>query len=400
MKYSHINQVTENEIRKLIEAKVPEDMCLEYKKEVKFSNDAEKKELLADVCSFANSEGGVIIYGIEETKDESGKNSGLPSQIINLKINADEVIRSLEESIRKSIEPALIGLNIVSRKIDGKIILILFIPKSSNLPHRVKFKGINKFWKRANANRYEIPIEELREDFLGGAELSKRISEFRSERVTKILSNDIPIVLHKYPKLVLHIIPTHFFDSSQSFENFNQHDISKYQPISTLEGDCSLDYRLNFGGYVVYDLISGNESSFSYTQLFRNFVVEAVDTYTNVVNVKDGKFLTPQNYEKCIIKVLNLYCFSLVQKSISGPCVVFLSMLGIKGYKIYSDSPFIQNKVSSIDRENLLLPDMYIEDISNFSAPKTMKPAFDMIWNACGYSGSRNYDKDGQWVKS
>ena len=41
---------------------------LEYKREIEFSNDRDKKELLADVCSLANSGGGVIIYGIEDTK--------------------------------------------------------------------------------------------------------------------------------------------------------------------------------------------------------------------------------------------------------------------------------------------------------------------------------------------
>ena len=73
MKYNNINQITENEIKKLIEEKVQEGTHLEYKREIKFSNDGDKKELLADVCSFSNFGGGTIIYGIEEEIDERQK---------------------------------------------------------------------------------------------------------------------------------------------------------------------------------------------------------------------------------------------------------------------------------------------------------------------------------------
>ena len=389
MKYSHIDQITENEIKKLIEEKVPESVHLEYKREIKFSNDRDKTELLADVCSFANSGGGIIIYGIEEGKDE---NSGLPKQITGLTINIDETIRSLGESVRKGIEPVLIGLRIDSIKIDEKIVLILFIPRSSNLPHRVKFKNKNRFYKRADANRYEIPIEELRADFLKGSELSKRISEFRSERITKILSNDTPVALQAGPKLVLHIIPVNFFDQIQAFENLNQLKTVNFQPISTVESSSfSLGNRLNFDGYAVYDLV-GDKSSCSYTQVFRNAVVEAVDACT--FYAPHDKILF-QVYERYIVKALSLYCPSLITKFIDGPCVVFLSILGIKGYEIkLSGTTFNRINKTPIDRENLLLPDMYIEDINDFSAPEVMKPVFDMVWNACGYSGSKNYDKD------
>ena len=399
MKYSHINQITEQEIKKLIEEKVPEGMRLEYKKEIKFFNDQDKKELLADICSFASAEGGTILYGIEDEKDDSGKNSGIPKRITGLKINIDEIKRSLDESIRKSIEPTLIGIRIEERIIDGKTVLVLFIPVSSHPPHRVTFKGKNEFWKRGNGLKYKIPIEELRSDFLKGSELSKRISEFRSERIMKIISNDTPVILEAGPKLVLHIIPVNFFDQIHAFENINQLKTTNLRPISTFERSYfSLSDRLNFEGYVSYDLIESK--SFSYTQVFRNAVVEAVDS-SAFLNEPNHKILF-QGYEGDIVKALNLYCLILTKKSIDGSYVVFLSILGIKGYGIKPPGtlPFNDINKTPIDRENLLLPDMYIEDINNFSPSEVMKPAFDMVWNACGYSGSKNYDENGNWNPS
>ena len=113
--------------------------------------------------------------------------------------------------------------------IDEKTVSEFYLyPEVSNLPHRVKFQGINKFYKRANASRYEIPIEELRKDFLGGTEFSKKISEFRSERIIKILSNDTPITVETGPKLVLHIIPIHYFDNIQAFESLNKFENNRF----------------------------------------------------------------------------------------------------------------------------------------------------------------------------
>ena len=392
MKYSNINQITENEIRILIQEQVQENTHLEYKREIKFSNDREKKELLADVCSFANSGGGIILYGIEEEKSEDGKNTGAPKQITGLLLNIDEAKRSLDESIKRSIEPVLIGLNINSIKVDNKTLLVIFIPHNSSPPHRVTFKGSNKFWKRANVNKYEIPIEELRHDFLKGAELSKRISVFRSERITKILSNDTPVLLQEGPTSVLHIIPVNFFDKYQFFNSFNQFDISAFQPTGTFSGYHSLNKRLNFDGYVTYDL-TGGKHFFCYTQVFRNATVEVVSKF-----ISDNNFLKLQHNEINVIRVLQLYCASLVKKHISGPCIILFSLLNIKGYTVHNDSQFMQlEQVSLIDRNNLLLPDVYIEDINNFSAPDLMKPVFDMVWNACGYPGSKNYDGNGKW---
>ena len=176
------------------------------------------------------------------------------------------------------------------------------------------------------------------------------------------------------------------------FENLNQLRTADFQPISTFNSSTfSLGDRLNFDGYAVYDLV-GDKSSCSYTQVFRNAVVEAVDACT--FYAPHDKILF-QVYERYIVKALSLYCPSLITKFIDGPCVVFLSILGIKGYEIKPAGTILHDRINKtpIERENLLLPDMYIEDINNFSAPEIMKPAFDMVWNACGYSGSKNYNK-------
>ncbi|MDE0118558.1 MAG: Fic family protein [Bdellovibrionales bacterium] len=231
-------------------------------------------------------------------------------------------------------------------------------------------------------------------------ELSETMIKFKEERIDKILSNKTPLPLVRGPKIVLHIIPVEFFNKYQTFI-INKLDYSDrgfdFQPISTFQSSGGgWNTRVNFDGFVNYDTLE-KDGFFSYIQVFRNAVIEAVDTYSVATASADGSFLTPQNYEISIVQALSLYISSLVKRNIHGPCFVFLSLLGVKKYEIYNQFGFLRNRTTPIDRDNLLLPEIYIEEISNFSAPDVMKPAFDMVWNAGGYIGSRNYNKEGKW---
>ena len=53
----------------------------------------------------------------------------------------------------------------------------------------------------------------------------------------------------------------------------------------------------------------------------------------------------------------------------------------------------------SIDRNNLYLPEVYLEDYC-IPADGILKDIFDSIWNACGYKCDLNYDEQGVWKPS
>jgi len=56
--------IQEADLEELIKNKVPEGKTTEYKQVLPGSSDADKKEFLADVSSFANAAGGHLLYGI------------------------------------------------------------------------------------------------------------------------------------------------------------------------------------------------------------------------------------------------------------------------------------------------------------------------------------------------
>ena len=69
-------------IQSLLSNQVPESEIIDYKRDCYGRNDADKRELLKDVSSFANSRGGHIIIGVDES-------AGVPTEIIGINATVD-----------------------------------------------------------------------------------------------------------------------------------------------------------------------------------------------------------------------------------------------------------------------------------------------------------------------
>ena len=74
--------------------RVIETRTLDYKLQLPGKTDADRKEFLADVSSFANAAGGHIIFGVQEKE-------GVPVAIPGLtRVNPDAAIQDIESRIR------------------------------------------------------------------------------------------------------------------------------------------------------------------------------------------------------------------------------------------------------------------------------------------------------------
>lgn len=101
-----IDAISKSDINELIANSVNESKTLEYKQELPGNSDKDKKELLADVSSFANASGGDILYGVVAQVDEDGKTTGAPERVAPITgTTADEAKLRLEEIVRNGIAP-------------------------------------------------------------------------------------------------------------------------------------------------------------------------------------------------------------------------------------------------------------------------------------------------------
>jgi hypothetical protein len=69
-------QVTEADLLAVI-GNEPESKFIDYKRDIIGSSDADKKEFLYDVSSFANTLGGYIVLGVAET-------AGIPASVVGV----------------------------------------------------------------------------------------------------------------------------------------------------------------------------------------------------------------------------------------------------------------------------------------------------------------------------
>jgi predicted HTH transcriptional regulator len=140
-------QLTESDLAGLIGIE-PEGKSVDYKRDSVGSTDADKKEFLYDASSFANSQGGYLVFGMDEAQ-------GLPSQIVGISNpDPDKEILRLEQLLRAGVRPAISGVSTAAvRLASGGSAIVMRIPKSWNPPHQVTYQNVFRFYARdSNGN--------------------------------------------------------------------------------------------------------------------------------------------------------------------------------------------------------------------------------------------------------
>lgn len=380
-----LNDIKEDDLKELIENRVIETKDLDYKLLLPSKRDADKKEFLSDIVSFANTIGGDVIYGIAQDNE-----TGYPIDLIGLDLpNKDQEILRLESMIRDGIEPRIPPVEIQPVPLsNSKTIMVIRVQKSWLAPHRVKFAGDHKFYARGTNGKYELDVGELRNAFLFRDSINDKIRKFRENRIARLFANETPIPFHDNPKIVLHLIPMISFNPSTIYDIDSIK--GKYDYVRPIKG-LSLNFRYNLDGFLVYS-VGGSDLSYSYMQIYRNGIIEAVDASEFI---RQEKVIPSASYETSIIKALSNYMLVLKNLKVELPVVIFLTMMGVKGYSM-ATVRFFEEESKTIDRDILQLPEVLIETY-NIKPEIVLKPTFDTIWNACGLAKSLNYDENGAW---
>lgn len=382
-----LNEITIQDLDRLKNNAVPEGLTIEYKSQLPTNSDSDRKEFLADISSFANANGGDLIFGIME-KD------GTPEKIEGIEIkDTDEEIRKYENMIRDGIEPRI---NVSSHTIqldNNKYILIFRIVKGWNGPHRVIFKDHDKFYSRNSAGKYPLDTSELRTAFNLTQTLHDKIEYFRKIRVSKISLGETFVPLHHEQMVVLHLIPLESFTPGFSIELA---PIVKRNILPWSIGVTHGDIRINFEGVLSY---SGNRTpeSSSYTQFYRNGIIEAVTCQIGT-EFEQKKYLATQIYEKEILDYFTKLIGICEKLSINTPFFVFLTFLGIKDYEM-KIHPSFNDEYYKIDKHVLEIPGVIVNNYSD-NPSEILRPMFDLVWNACGFEGSSNFDDQGNFKPS
>jgi hypothetical protein len=382
-----IESIQESDLRSLVDNQVPEGKTIDYKEALPDNSDKGKKEFLADVSSFANASGGYLIFGIKEE-------SGLPVKVCGLDTeNPDSEILRLESIIRDGIEPRIPGIGIKAAALQtSRVVIIISVPRSWALPHRVKFKEHLHFYSRNSAGKYPLDISEVRALFSISETTADRLRSFRMERLGKIVADEGPVSLDNGVKTVLHLIPFSAFDPGRRIDASSMAKHSgELGPIYAR--GCS--HRYNVEGFLTYCQYPNSQATHSYVQVFRNGAIEGA--VAGLLTGKEENILELNGvFESELLTSLPGYLSAQKALGVDPPILLGLSLLDLRGHSIvvfnlqyhFTEEPY------PIRSDSIIWPEALIETYE-CSVAEVMKPIFDALWNAAGHQGSVFYDEGG-----
>jgi len=392
-----LKEITAEDISRLIDNEEPEGRILDYKATLSSTfKDEDKKEFLFDVTSFANASGGYLIYGITEKRKDRDEKLHIPEKAVGVELtNYEEWKLKIENILNSCIEPRIHG--IAFHKVDdydkGPVVVI-YIPQSPLSPHLVKFKWKSRFYSRNSAGKYPLDYVEIKTAFGLSGDIANKIRDFRDSRIALLISDNTPVVLAPTGRAIMHLIPLSALNEAVSIDVKDFYHREIFRKLFPLGRIGYTSQRFNFDGFLSFETSIATTEYEAYAQFLNNGIIESASNV--LLGSKDNKRIGSIAYEEYLIESVEGYLGLYNSANIRPPFFMLLALVDVKGYQMTVDHKYRNHMAHQIDRDTLILSDIRIDDYA-VNVSRLLKPAFDAIWRACGWSGSLNYDNEGNW---
>lgn len=152
-------EFTEEDILDVLSSRMEESINIEFKSSDALSNvPSVKKEISKDISAFANSDGGIIFYGINEESHVATSLSFVDGNVFTKEW--------LENVITSTIQQRIEDLKIIPVRFNNEItktIYVIKVPKSLNMPH---INADKKYYRRYNFQSVAMEEYEVRDSYL------------------------------------------------------------------------------------------------------------------------------------------------------------------------------------------------------------------------------------------
>ena len=414
-----LDEIDEGLLRAMLDADVQESRTLDYKRDLKIASNPEKSEFARDVAAFANTQGGHLVFGIDD-------NPTSPA-LVGIEIeNVDDCIIHLTNIARDRIEPKIFGLEIRAVPVlANRYVLIVRVPASRARPHMTKGKDSRYFDERGVRNKEPMEIATVRDQFLGGEVQAERIRAFREKRLRILNGAESTLTAPDVPRLdgeghlFIHVVPLGTFwqrnalpidEMRRKFGTWlpDPHWV-KDLPSRRADEMTGVLERPNLEGLLVMRSLLRD----SWTETNQILCSETVQVFRDgVVEIGAGglknegrQTFNLRKLDGRILLTLDPVIRRLGEAELSGEFAIFVSLCGLyeskpTGIEDHVD-PMDRRPTHPVDRHELLLTEVVIEapDCLN-DWPHAMRPLLDTLWQALGFARCERFDKDGRWINN
>ena len=377
-------------LQKLVDDQIEESSNLEYKRELSSDN----KEIAKDISSFANANGGIIIYGIEEEDHK-------PMKLYPLQTGLKEKIESI---IISNTSPKL-SVKIVPidcTKPTGGQYYVIYILKSPEGPHMIIGKKDYRYYKRWDFSSIPMEDYEIRESIEKNLKTRNDALSVIKNRIVYFFDNFEQQKSTAYLRLICMPIPIPNIElDNVDFKQFRKREylmnsLLENHDFSNIKKGKMCEYGLlksrddNISDYQKNYLYIDEEGYIEYVRLgilYKTSIGDQINTlYIIGEDLRGYIYFIKDFFEKN-----NILCELLFYTEINN----------IKGTILYDNSNFPS---TTYLREHYLYTDNNWEDIKYypsfklFESPNDIIRYFaDRIYKSYGYEKcDRFIEKDGE----
>jgi hypothetical protein len=387
-----LDTLTAADIEGLVASKEEEGPTLDFKRDLPGDDRDARKEFVADVCAFANTQGGDLVYGIAESSE------GLAQAAVPHHFNPDEVITRLTNVLTDGIEPRLHGVLMAAVEMrDGAgRVLVVRVPRSHSGVHRSLRDA--HFWVRESRSKRQLDVPGITSRLRSLMDREDRVAEFFAGRYASVMVGTYALPLVPGPKLVVHLLPAHGFLNGEDIAL----DLPKNSRMPLLGDESSPSEKRVFDGRIFYT--EYQRAAATSTLAMHSGVVEAVQALIPP-GADLGESIPLAYVEDSVIHFLSeMIGLNFTEATCGFPFIVRVALVGANGMKAVSglrNDYYRAHGVQVVQHAPaLVLPEALVESPSA-DVIATLHRTLDRMWHAWGYKQSLTYtNKDGVWVRA
>ena len=361
-----LDQITEDDLAALIGGRRAEGRRLDFKAAFPGAGETAVKEWLADVSSFANTDGGDIVIGVKED------GNGVALEVVGIGVQTlDADLLRIEDQVRNCLEPRLPAFPLHTVALPGdRAALVVRIGASLLAPHRITYKNSGRFYARNSRGKFEMDTGELRLAFAATDELPRKLRDLHTRAIRATTGKDMPVRLSDNPAVVLTIAPLSVLREAR--------DIPVTRETAILPPHMSgYSYAVGLDGVVMYSPIDEE------TQTVPGWSINHRRGYADFAwsigrpTKENGKLIFRRRIDDSLLELVRSTVARLGSYGLEGPWVAMATLIGARDFRILLGDDY---PTSTAWQDPAYLGEIIDDTLS----PESLTPLRERFWRLFG----------------